>query len=134
VDIPLWWPRNQWPSQRTELPLTEVENRAVKAHVASMPTEDFLDRFSEVDRALRVLAYVHRFPITAFRGPSRGAGCAAAERLMTICTQRGYFFEEYRCLSQKRPVPAASSVLSLNPFLDQKADGEEESLETNVGE
>jgi len=48
VDIPLWWPRNQWPSQRTELPLTEVEKPAVKAHVASMPTEDFLDRFSKL--------------------------------------------------------------------------------------
>jgi len=40
---------------------------------------------------------------------------AAAERLMTR-----YFSEEYRCLSQKRTVPAASSILSLNPFLDQK--------------
>jgi len=39
---------------------------------------------------------------------------------MTICTQRRYFSEECRCLSQKRPVPAASSILSLNPFLDKK--------------
>jgi len=45
---------------------------------------------------------------------------AAAERLMTICTRRRYFSEEQRCLSQKRPVPAASLILSLNPFLDKK--------------
>jgi len=45
VDNLLWWhestwlrrPRNQWPSQGSDLPLTEVEKRAVKAHVASMP-------------------------------------------------------------------------------------------------
>jgi len=39
---------------------------------------------------------------------------------MTICTQRRYFSEEYRCLSQKRPVPAASSIFSLKPFLYKK--------------
>jgi len=91
-----------------------------------MPTEDFLDRFSNLDRALRVLAYVPRFvqrcrrqsPLSGVRLEAQDI--AAAEELMTICTQRRYFSEEYRCLSQKRPVPAASSILSLNPFLDQK--------------
>jgi len=48
-------------TQRTDLPVTKVESHAVKAHVASMPTEDFLDRFSKLDRELRFLAYVHRF-------------------------------------------------------------------------
>jgi len=45
---------------------------------------------------------------------------AADDRLMTIFTQRRYFSKEYRCLSQKRPVFASSSILFLNPFLDQK--------------
>jgi len=91
-----------------------------------MPSEDFLDRFSNLDRALRVLAYVHRF-VQRCRRQSLPSGVrleaqdvAAAEEFMTICTQRRYFSEEYRCLSQKRPVPAASSILSLNPFLDKK--------------
>jgi len=35
--------------QGTDLQVTEIEKRAVKAHVASMPTEDFLDRFSKLD-------------------------------------------------------------------------------------
>jgi len=35
-----------FPSQGTDLPMTEVEKHAVKGHVASMPTEDILDRFS----------------------------------------------------------------------------------------
>jgi len=88
-----------------------------------MPTEDFLDRFSKLDRALRVLAYVHQFvqrcrrqsPLYGVRLEAQDV--AAAEQLMTTCTQRRYFSEEYRCLSEKRPVPAASSILSLNPFL-----------------
>jgi len=46
---------------------------------------------------------------------------AAAKRLMTFCTQHRYFSEEYRCLSQKRPVSASSSILSMNPILHQKA-------------
>jgi len=66
VDTPLWWhgSRDHWPSQGTDLPVTEIEKRAVKSHVASMPKEDFMDRFSKLDRALsldRVFAYVHRF-------------------------------------------------------------------------
>jgi len=81
-----------------------------------MPTEDFLDRISKLDRALRVLAYVHRFiqrcrrqsPLSGIRLEAKDVD--ATERLMTICTQLKYFSEEYRCLSQKR----------LNPFLDQK--------------
>jgi len=124
VDSPLWWhgptwlqrPRVQWPSQGTDLPATEIERGAVKAHVAFMPTEDFLDRISKLDRALRVLAYVHRFiqrcrrqsPLSGIRLEAKDVD--ATERLMTICTQLKYFSEEYRCLSQKR----------LNPFLDQK--------------
>jgi len=80
--------------------VTEIEKRAVKAHVASMPTEDFLDRFSKLDRALRVLAYVHRFvqrcrrqsPLSGVRLEAQDV--AAAKQLMTIGTQRRYFSEE----------------------------------------
>jgi len=82
--------------------------------------------WTKLDRALRVPAYVHRF-VQRCRKQSSLSGVrteakdvAEAERLLTICTQRKYFSEEYRCLSQKRPVPAASWILSLIPFLDQK--------------
>jgi len=57
VDNPFWWhgptwlqrPRDHWPSLETDLTVTEIEMRAVQAHVASMPTEDFLDCFSKLD-------------------------------------------------------------------------------------
>ncbi|XP_070068068.1 uncharacterized protein [Drosophila takahashii] len=134
IDNSLWWhgptwlskPRDQWPSQSTDLQVTEVEKRPVKAHVASIPTEDILDRFSKLDRALRVLAYVHRFVQRCKKQSQKSEvrleaqELVAAERLMVISTQRRYFSNEYRCLSQKRPVSATSSILSLNPFLDQK--------------
>jgi len=98
VDNPLWWhgptglqrPRVHWPSQGTDLPVTEIERRAVKAHVASMPTEDLLDRFSKLDRALLVLAYVHRFAQRCRRQSPIFGVCleaqdvAAAEQFMTI--------------------------------------------------
>ncbi|XP_044312742.1 uncharacterized protein LOC123037185 [Drosophila rhopaloa] len=134
VDKSLWWhgptwlqkPRDQWPAQSTDLQVTEVERRPVKAHVASIPTEDILDRFSKLNRALRVFAYVHRF-VQRCRKQSpipevhlEAQELVAAERLMVISTQRRYFANEYRCLSQKRPVSATSSILSLNPFLDEK--------------
>ncbi|XP_043063591.1 uncharacterized protein LOC122319857 [Drosophila ficusphila] len=102
VGSSLWWhgpiwlqkPRSQWPSQGTDLPVTEIEKRAVKAHVAYIPNEDFLDRFSKLDRALRVLAYVQRFinrcknqsPLSEIRLEAKEL--VAAERLMILCTQR----------------------------------------------
>ncbi|XP_043064804.1 uncharacterized protein LOC122320702 [Drosophila ficusphila] len=134
VGSSLWWhgptwlqrPRSQWPSQGTDLPVTEIEKRAVKAHVAYIPNEDFLDRFSKLDRALRVLAYVQRF-ISRYKKQSpfsdirlEAKELVASERLMILCTQRRYLTNEYRCLSQKLPVPPSSSILSLNPFLDQE--------------
>jgi len=46
MDNPLWWhgptwlqrPRDHWLRQGTDLPVTEIEKRAVKAHVASLPS------------------------------------------------------------------------------------------------
>jgi len=105
-----------------DLRVPEIEKRDVKAHVASMPTEDFLYRCPKLDRALRVLAYVQRCrrqsPLSGVRLEAQDVD--AAEWLMTICTQRSFIFEEHRCLSQKRPEPVASLILSLNPFLDHK--------------
>jgi len=77
--------------------VTEIEKRAVKVHVASMPIEDFLDRFSNLDRALRVLAYVYRLvqrcrrqsPLSGVR--LKAQDVAAEEEQMTICTQLAPF-------------------------------------------
>ncbi|XP_043862615.1 uncharacterized protein LOC122756587 [Drosophila santomea] len=65
----LWWhgpewlqgPRELWPAQSDTLPVTELEQRAVKVHFVKAPSIDFLERFSKLDKALRVLVYVQRF-------------------------------------------------------------------------
>ncbi|XP_052854759.1 uncharacterized protein LOC128263703 [Drosophila gunungcola] len=133
VDNPLWWhgpawlqkPRSQWPSQGDNSPATELEKRPLKSHVATIPSEDFLDRFSKFDKALRVLAYVNRFiqrckkQATPSDKHLLAAEISAAERLLILNTQRRDFSHDYHCFSEKRSVPSSSSILSMNPFIDQ---------------
>ncbi|XP_052855081.1 uncharacterized protein LOC128263847 [Drosophila gunungcola] len=133
VDNPLWWhgpawlqkPRSQWPSQGDNSPATELEKRPLKSHVATIPSEDFLDRFSKFDKALRGLAYVNRFiqrckkQATPSDKHLLAAEISAAERLLILNTQRRDFSHDYHCLSEKRSVPSSSSILSMNPFIDQ---------------
>ncbi|XP_044312567.1 uncharacterized protein LOC123037137 [Drosophila rhopaloa] len=68
-DSTLWWhglqwlqlPKLQWPETSDPHPVTELEQRAVKVHFVNLPADDFLERFSRLDKVLRVLAYVQRF-------------------------------------------------------------------------
>ncbi|XP_070144165.1 uncharacterized protein [Drosophila kikkawai] len=69
-DSTLWWhgpawlplKQEQWPSEPLVNPKTEMEQRPIKYHSATVPPAvDILERFSTFDRALRVLAYVIRF-------------------------------------------------------------------------
>ena len=116
-------PRNQWPTQ-VNAPVTDLEKRALKVHLAKAPSEELLARFSKLEKALRVLAYVYRF-IQRCRKQTSPADVhllateiAAAERFLISNTQRREFPVEYHCLSEKRPVPSSSAILSMNPFLD----------------
>ncbi|KAH8241576.1 hypothetical protein KR032_009694 [Drosophila birchii] len=69
ADSQLWWhgtewlqgPQELWPAQSDVQPNTEFEQRAVKVHFSQVPSDEFLERFSKLDKALRVLAYVRRF-------------------------------------------------------------------------
>ncbi|XP_041450615.1 uncharacterized protein LOC121404687 [Drosophila obscura] len=69
VDNQLWWhgpawlqsPRDQWPTQADAAPIMTLEQRSVKVHFVPSPSKDFLDRFSQLERALRGRAYVLRF-------------------------------------------------------------------------
>jgi len=70
-----------------------------------------------VYRALRVLAYVHRFfhRCQKYSPPSEvrleAQEVSAAKQLMTICAQHRYIADEYRCLSQTRPVSAKGLIV-----------------------
>nr|CAA09069.1 polyprotein [Drosophila melanogaster] len=131
ADSQLWWhgptwlqnPRNQWPTQ-VNAPVTDLEKRALKVHLAKAPSEELLARFSKLEKALRVLAYVYRFIQRCRKQTSPSdvhllaTEIAAAERFLISNTQRREFPVEYHCLSEKRPVPSSSAILSMNPFLD----------------
>ncbi|XP_041448462.1 uncharacterized protein LOC121404014 [Drosophila obscura] len=118
-------PRSQWPLQDQETPVIDLEQRAVKVHFTTSPPEDFLERFSTLEKALRVRAYVLRFlqrcrklPYAQEIHPTSGE-INEAERTLILETQRREYSQEYHSLREKRPVPRSSSILNLNPFMDQ---------------
>ncbi|XP_041675346.1 uncharacterized protein LOC121530393 [Drosophila eugracilis] len=134
VDNQLWWhgpgwlqrPSSDWPTQGNDAPVTELAKRAVKVHVAKAPPEDLLDRFSTLDKALRLLAYVYRiiqrvrkiqFP---FKEHLTANEITSAERLLVSITQSRHFVSKMGCLSEKRPVSASSPIQNLNPFMDSQ--------------
>ncbi|KAH8274173.1 hypothetical protein KR026_006209, partial [Drosophila bipectinata] len=134
ADNQLWWhgpdwlqrPRSDWPTQGNDALVTELEKRAVKVHVAKAPPEDLLERFSTLDKALRVLAYVNRFIQRArkirlsFKEHLTANEVTTAERLLVSVTQRRHYVSEMGCLSEKRPISASSPIHNLNPFVDSQ--------------
>ncbi|XP_041451967.1 uncharacterized protein LOC121405365 [Drosophila obscura] len=91
----------------------------------AISASDILSRFSELGRALRVIACVRRFT-QRVKGQStqvseelNGKEVAAALQAVTVTTQRFNYAEEHRCLINKQPLPATSSLQNLNTFLDQ---------------
>ncbi|XP_041633410.2 uncharacterized protein [Drosophila kikkawai] len=101
----------------------DIEKRPIRCHLAC-PEQDMLERLSKLDKALRVFAYVQRFIQRSQKRPIPGelqlsnTEISIAERLLIFMTQRRYLPLEYACLSQKRPIPASSSIKNMNPFLD----------------
>ncbi|XP_044778557.1 uncharacterized protein LOC123327126 [Drosophila simulans] len=129
----LWWhgpewlqgPRELWPAQSDTLPVTELEQRAVKVHFVKAPSIDFLERFSKLDKALRVLVYVQRFLKRCRKGsflPSSrptSEEIREAERTLTSIAQRRAYGQELQHLTEKRPLPVSSPLVNLFPFIDQ---------------
>ncbi|XP_044778298.1 uncharacterized protein LOC120284346 [Drosophila simulans] len=129
----LWWhgpewlqgPRELWPAQSDTLPVTELEQRAVKVHFVKGPSIDFLERFSKLDKALRVLVYVQRFLKRCRKGsflPSSrptSEEIREAERTLTSIAQRRAYGQELQHLTEKRPLPVSSPLVNLFPFIDQ---------------
>ncbi|XP_075167660.1 uncharacterized protein LOC142239773 [Haematobia irritans] len=135
VDNAIWWfgpswmkgPSNEWQMQsRTEFQ-TEEEGRCIKAFFAYIKNfEDVLLRFSSYSRALRVMAYVYRFIAMLRKRSSWTVELQVSvselhnvKKKLTIVTQKAYFPEEYFNLFNGHPLRKTSSLLSLNPFLDE---------------
>ncbi|XP_041675602.1 uncharacterized protein LOC121530510 [Drosophila eugracilis] len=133
ADSQLWWhgpewlqgPQELWPAQSIVQPNTELEQRAVKVHFSQVPSDEFLERFSKLDKALRVLAYVRRFlsrcrkgAISSTSRPTREEIREAEQTLISIAQRRAYG-QELKHLAAKKPLPGASPILNLFPFTDQ---------------
>ncbi|XP_052855110.1 uncharacterized protein LOC128263878 [Drosophila gunungcola] len=133
VHSQLWWkgpdwlqqPKGQWPTQGLATPVTDLEQRAVKVNFAKALSDDFLERFSKLDKALRVLAYVLRFTQRCRKMPRGPADrptkeeVREAERALILYAQREEYTQELKFLNDKCPIPVSSPIANLFPFLDQ---------------
>ncbi|XP_070144167.1 uncharacterized protein [Drosophila kikkawai] len=132
ADSKLWWqgpewlqgPRELWPAQNAIDP-TELEQRAVKVHFSKTPSEEYLERFSKLDKALRVLTYILRFlkrcrksSISPTPRPTSDE-IREAERVLISIAQRRAYGQEQKHLAEKRSLLASSPIANLFPFIDQ---------------
>jgi len=113
VHSQLWWegpdwlqqPKDKWPTLGLTPPVTALEQRAVKVNFAKAPSEVFLERFSKLDKALRVLAYVLRFIQRCHKMPRGPADrptkeeVREAERALILYAQREEYTQELKFLN-----------------------------------
>ncbi|XP_075157736.1 uncharacterized protein LOC142231004 [Haematobia irritans] len=135
----IWWHGPHWLSRdRSEWSIrdlaqceTDVEVRSIRSHASFFSAdEDILERFSSLDRALRVVSYMLRFfqrTHSAHRGrvefPSLCISSAEIRETrlrLVVLAQRANYASDYMNLLRKRPLDAKSSLLALNPFVDDK--------------
>ncbi|XP_070144622.1 uncharacterized protein [Drosophila kikkawai] len=75
----LWWhgplwltqPQDSWPAPYESVSDIDIEKRPIRCHLAC-PEQDMLERFSKLDKALRVFAYVQRFIQRSQKRPTPG--------------------------------------------------------------
>jgi hypothetical protein len=130
----LWWhgpdwlvlPAEQWPAAINIAHETDEELRPVKCNLTKLPPSSscILERFSELDRALRVMSYAYRF-IQRCRKPDltlspdvSSSELSKVQDLLIRNTQRIQFLKEYNCLLNKEQIPKSSDIINLNPFID----------------
>lgn len=81
-------------------------------------TQNLLNRYSNLDKILRIVAYCLRFA-SARRVAHRGVFVTHEEMTAALRpVQRESFSDEYRAMKEKRAIAASSRLLSLTPFLD----------------
>ncbi|XP_037809660.1 uncharacterized protein LOC119602300 [Lucilia sericata] len=129
----LWWhgptwlklPSSEWPSVIPVID-THEEIRPVKTHL-NQNSEDILTRFSDLSRAMRVIAYIYRFYHsthprykTTYNYPSRTIQQTEIRfvKLRLVVSCQKFYFPEYTLLSNRQKIPKKSPLLTFNPFID----------------
>lgn len=137
----LWWRSppwlklepSEWPAGPTPSCVeTQSEARSVKVNATQASDGwDLASRYSSWLKFIRVTAYVMRFT-NRYRGRTlpgdntrSNPAALSVDECHQACSfwlraiQRDVFAGELKTLQQRRPLPSQSSVLSLNPFLDE---------------
>lgn len=129
IDNSLWWhgpkwlcqPKENWPKQSiTDHPHLEVQANFVQ----TKKPYDVLERFSDLPRAMRVIAYWFRClhylrtheSLYDTKDITQSEIKLTRDRLILACQQT--YIPEYPQLSKGTPLSPKSSILTLNPFID----------------
>lgn len=127
----LWWEGPQWlQKSEEEWPLNENVPESNTEIITTLHTtlnvkhESILQRFSSLQKMLRVLAYCLRFinivrKQTTEKGKIKVKELDNARSLAVKLTQNVHFYEECKQLRAHRPLNSKSRLLTLNPLLDE---------------
>jgi len=130
----LWWKGPQWLSQEpSSWPTTEINTPTDNLEIRNVHTaclqisEDITQRFSKLNRLIRVIAYCKRF-ISNCRHPkaNRQSTILSTQDLdqaLTCCVkmvQQISYAQEIRNLMEQQEVAASSSLKTLHPLIDKE--------------
>lgn len=124
----MWWNGPDWLQQVSNLPqelettISVIEEKSVC--LVQVQEELITDRFSNLGRMQRVLAYCLRFISRARKQTANTGSLTVAEvrQSLTIAiklTQAKHFAEEIQQLRNKRQVSKQSKLAALDPYLDE---------------
>ncbi|XP_075155793.1 uncharacterized protein LOC142229136 [Haematobia irritans] len=136
----LWWqgpqflknPHDNWPIFECKNgPDMNLERKPIKVNFAYFcEFDDILEKFSSLPRAIRVIAYIYRFLYRThpkfksnFHRPSNNITTfevLLVHNRLQIMSQKAIYPNEYQALSAKKRIATSSSLLSLNPFMDNE--------------
>jgi hypothetical protein len=129
----LWWKGPQWltqdpsswPAAIVNTPLDNLEIRNV--HITAQSPEDIIQRFSKLNRLIRVIAYCRRF-INKCRHSKANRQIATLttqdlDQALTCCVkmvQQTSYAQEVKDLTGQGKVASTSSLKTLCPFIEQE--------------
>lgn len=131
----LWWHGPEWLKQNSsewkvqdlEIDSEIPESKPILSHVlveneSLVAIKALLSRFSNLNKIIRVLAYIFRF-LNNCKSPNKQYGVLTPKELENALhflikhVQRECFPHEYSDLKRKTPLSKRSKILNLNPFM-----------------